>query len=510
MSQYKSLIFLVLTLICGDIFSQSIQKLYTEAEETFNDEPFGEALPIYAAVTAIDSTYKDARYKREICRLMSDRQYTDMRIYNSYEEEMRAKDKFYYYWKGRIHFKKYQFEEAVQAFQVFLRSSEGISETIIEKAGQWIEWSGRAKEFMDNPARYEIYLLERGINSEYAELSPVFFAEKEELLFLSNRDVLYPNKFDVYHTIHEGGRRWSQPTIVGSIGTFIRDNSNIEVVNEDDRLFRFRTDKGGGLFFSESTDNKNNWSIPVKFDSKISSTHLSSHFFINTHEDRIIFAKNVGNKKKENLDLFQSFKNLNTGDWSRPAPFASNINSEYNEDSPYLSPDETKLYFASDGRETIGGYDVFISKLDPEALTWSAPENLGFPINSPDDELHFKLNPDLTSGYFTSNRLSTIGDYDIFFFWEIHTVKIKGRVIDGSTGNPVTNARIFFRPLAYTDLYYFSTIDENGQYQTSITAEDVFKIEIKKDDGTVTEIEQFEIHATGGTNTTYVKDFFVE
>ena len=338
----------------------------------------------------------------------------------------------------------------------------------------------------------------------------MFFADKEELLFLSNRDALYSDKFDVYHTIHEGGRKWSQPTLVGNIGTFTRNNSNIEVVAEDGRLFQFRVDKGGDLFYSEPADSKNGWSVPVEFDSKISSTHLGSHFFINQHEDRIIFAKNVGNKKDEHLDLFQSFKNPETGSWSKPAPFALNINSEYNEDSPYLSPDETKLYFASDGHEPMGGYDIFVSEFDPETLRWSDPENLGFPVNSPDDELHFKLNPDLVSGYFTSNRLNTIGDHDIFFFWEIHTVRIKGRVIDRVTGLPVTNARIFFRPLAYTDLYYFSTIDENGQYQTSVTAEDVFKVEIKKDDGTVTALEPFEIHATGGANTTYIKDFFAE
>ena len=404
---------------------------------------------------------------------------------------------------------EYQFEEAIQSLQIFLRSSARKSEIIVEEARRWINWSKRAKEFMDNPDYYEIHLLEDGINSSKAELSPVFFADKEELLFLSNRDEYVPDKYEIYHTVHEGSRKWSEPTVVEGVGNFTRDNSNIEVVDEDGRLFQFRTDKGGDLFFSEPTDSRNGWSSPQEFDSKISSTHLSSHFFINEHEDRIIFAKNVGTKKEENLDLFQSFKDPETGDWSRPAPFASNINSEYNEDSPYLSPDETKLYFASDGHETMGGYDIFVSNLDLETLTWSEPENLGFPINSPDDELHFKMNPDQVSGYFTSNRLNTLGDYDIFFFWEIHTVNIKGRVINRETGQPVTDARIFFRPIAYTDLYYFSPIDSDGQYQTNVTAEDVFKIEIKKDDGTLIELDQFEIHATGGTNTTYLKDFYL-
>lgn len=362
---------------------------------------------------------------------------------------------------------------------------------------------------MDNPDYYEIHLLEEGINSTRAELSPVFFADKEELLFLSNRDDSNLSNYQIYHTVHEGNREWSVPTVVEGVGSFTRNNSNIEVVDEDGRLFQFRTDKGGDLFYSEPTESRNGWSSPKDFDSKISSTHLSSHFFINEHEDRIIFAKDEGTRKDENLDLFQSFKDPETGDWSKPAPFASNINSEYNEDSPYLSPDETKLYFASDGHNTMGGYDIFVSELDPESLTWSEPENLGFPINSPDDEIHFKMNPDQVSGYFTSNRLNTLGDYDIFFFWEIHTVKIKGRVIDGATGEPVTDARIFFRPVAYTDLYYFSPLDDQGQYLTSVTAEDVFVIEIKMDDGTIIELDQFEIHETGGTNTTYIKDFYL-
>lgn len=497
-------------LIFSDLQAQRVFKLYSDAEETFYDEDFAEALIKYRAIEEIDSAYEDIQYKIEICKLLSITQYENMQPFNNYESIMAEQDKFYYYWKGRILMKEYQFEEALASLRKFVDLPAKKSDEILAEAKRWADWAVAAKKFMDNPKFYEIHLLEKGLNTEYAELSPVYFSDKEELLFLSNRDPQRPDQFQIYHSRHEGSRAWSEPEVIYNVGTFTRENSNIEVVAEDGRLFQFRTDKGGDLFYSEPTTTKTGWSAPKEFDSKISSTHLSSHFFINEHEDRIIFAKNVGSKKEPNLDLFQSFRDPESGDWSKPALFATTINSEYNEDSPYLSPDEKTLYFASDGHETMGGYDIFKSEFDSTTLTWSEPENLGFPINSPDDEIHFKLNSDQMSGYFTSNRLHTIGDYDIFFFWEIHTVKIKGRLIDGPTGEPITNARIFFRPVEYTDMYFFSPVDEKGQYEMEINADDVYKVIVKKDgESEEISLEDFEIHATGGTSTTYLKDFYI-
>ncbi|MEP0272614.1 MAG: hypothetical protein ABJO91_15705 [Ekhidna sp.] len=509
MKIFRVLCSIIAIVVLTDIQAQKVYKLYQEAEETFYDEQFGEALVLYESIQEIDTAYEDVPYKIEVCKLLSNHQYTDMGPFDEFEEVMSKQDKFYYYWQGRVLMQQYKFEEAIESLRTFVKLPAKKSDEIIKEASRWAKWATAAKKFMDNPNFYEIHLLEKGINTEKAELSPVYFSEKEELLFLSNQDDSRPDQFQIYHTRHEGGRSWSEPSIIYNVGTFTRDNSNIEVVADDGRLFQFRTDKGGDLFFSEPRDSKDGWSNPQEFDSKISSTHLSSHFFINEHEDRIIFSKNVGSSKESNLDLFESFRNHETGDWSKPALFATTINSEYNEDSPYLSPDEKTLYFASDGHETMGGYDIFKSEFDPKTLTWSEPTNMGFPVNSPDDEIHFKLNKDQMSGYFTSNRLHTYGDYDIFFFWEIHTITIKGRVIDGPTGEAITDARIFFRPLEYTDMYFFSPLDESGQFEMQINADDVYKVELRRDNKELISLDDFEIHATGGTNTTYLKDFYI-
>ncbi|NQZ75423.1 MAG: PD40 domain-containing protein [Ekhidna sp.] len=503
--------FIVSTLLmCVSANGQSLYKMYGDAEEAFFNEKFAEALTLFQDIEQIESNYQDIQYRIEICKLLSITQYEDIQRFRDFEEVMSKQDKFYYYWEGRILLKKYEFDKAQVSLKKFINLPAKKSEEILDEARRWSNWAVTAKKFMDDPKFYEIHLLEKGLNTKYAELSPVYFADKEELLFLSNRNDQIPDQYQIYHTKHVGERSWSDPEVVYNVGVFTRDNSNIEVVAEDGRLFQFRTDKGGDLFYSEPRDEKTGWSSPQEFDSKISSSHLSSHFFINEHEDRIIFAKNVGTKKDPNLDIFESYKDPVSGDWSKPALFSTSINSEYNEDSPYLSPDEKTLYFASDGHETMGGYDIFKSEFDSATLSWTEPENLGFPVNSPDDEIHFKLNSDQMSGYFTSNRLHTIGDYDIFFFWEIHTVKIRGRIVDESTGEPVANAKIFFRPVEYTDMYFYSPIDENGQYEMEINADDVYQVEIKMTDaGDPISLEDFEIHATGGVNTTHLKDFYL-
>ncbi len=498
--------FLILLLISAGISAQNLEKAYDRALDTFYSEEFSDALEMFNFIIENDPTYEDVAYRAEICSLLTMKRYTSFEKYLSFKEEMSRKDKFYHYWAGRVYMEKYRFSDASEALKIFVRSRGQKSREVLDEARNWVKWSLEAQKLLDNPKFYEIHMLEKGVNTEYAELSPVFFPLKEELLFMSNRDAAKPDYFEVFHTIHESNRKWSVPTKVPGLGTFTRENANIELVDEDGRLFQFRKHKGGDLYYSEPTDTRTGWTEPVEFDSKITATHLGSHFFINEHEDRIIFSKNVGSKKKENLDLFQSFKNAKTGEWTKPALFTSNINSEFNEDSPYLSSDEKTLYFASDGHSAIGGYDIFKTTFDSASLTWSEPINMGFPINSPADEMQFKLNPDQTSGYFVSSRLNTLGDFDIFFFWDLHTVKIKGRIIQQEGENILEDARIYFRPDPYTDMHFFSEIAEDGSYATEIPSDDIFHVEIKGKNGIVY-LDDFEIHDTGGSSTTYLKNF---
>lgn len=482
-------------------FAQTEERPYKNAMEAFYEEDFYDAIALFNEVLEINPKYKDTDYRLEICSLvLKENRQKPLDHILSYKSTKGVRDKFYNYWLGRIYANRYLFPEAVTAWKAFLSQKAYKSKEIVEETRDFIKETERHLAFFDNTDNYEVHPLESPINTKFAEMSPVYFEDKKELLFASAHNSR-GDIFKIYHSTHKE-YEWTEPSEVTSLGKFKRSSANIEVVNQDGKLFLF-SDKENSLYFSEPTSN--GWKAPVEFDSKISSKNLASHFYINTHEDRIIF---VSKHKHNGLDLHETFKDANSGKWSKPVPLSDIVNSDRDEESPYLSPDEKTLYFSSKRSGGIGGFDVYISKFDDKTNAWLEPENMGWPINSPDDDIHFKMNDDQESGYFISNRIYSQGDYDIFFFWEIEKASIEGRVINALTDKVITYGEIRFHPSQYLIEYFRSSIDENGKYRTEIISDEKFRVEIINGLDTLG-TDTYEIHDSKGETITHIQDFYV-
>ncbi|MEO6729205.1 MAG: OmpA family protein [Candidatus Dojkabacteria bacterium] len=140
------------------------------------------------------------------------------------------------------------------------------------------------------------------------------------------------------------------------------------------------------------------------------------------------------------VDLYFCIRLTNDSPWSRPVNFGSKINTEGDEEFPYLD-NYNKLYFSSNGWPGLGGLDVFSVIIDDLKAT-TTPENLGPPLNSPLDDFAVALTNDST-GYFSSNRR---GNDDIYSFKKkVFKIILKGRVIDGITGAPLPNATVLLK-----------------------------------------------------------------
>ncbi len=501
--QLKAFTYSLLFLITSFSFAQKEVKYYEKGELALAEHKYNDALQLYTQAYNINPEYGDVAYKMEFISLLLPQ--GDDRVLDKllgFESTYGETDDHYYYWLGQVYTRRYKIEEAVAAFEKFHQRMD-YSGSADEESKQLIAYSKQIQYFFNNPGEYEIHQLDMPINSSATELSPVFFEGEKELLFASDKDGSGLSPFSIYYS-KKTIDGWSSLKSLPNLGFFTKENANIEVVNNDGKLFLFREEKGGDLYYSQSSGD--NWTTPVEFDARISNNHLASHFYINEHEDRIIFSSDEGD---QGLDIYESFRDHESGKWSKPSPFHSNINSKYDEDSPYLSPDESKIYFSSKKPGGIGGFDIYASTYNPADYSWSEPINLGWPINSPNDELHFKLNEDQESGYFVSDRLHSKGSSDIYFFWEVEQVKIEGRVFNESQNKALTNAIIKFHPSQYLDESFTSKIDDNGRYMTNIIADEVFKVEIIKD-GKVIYNDQFEIHKTSGEPTTYLKDFAVK
>ncbi|MDP4679894.1 MAG: hypothetical protein NWS46_05955, partial [Cyclobacteriaceae bacterium] len=298
---------------------------------------------------------------------------------------------------SNLYFQQNHFKKAIEASDKFIGINQYKSKEIIKEIKVKAE---AIYDYYNSPAGYEVEHLPSIVNSNFHESSPVYFREKEELLFLSSRPVDGSDPKEEIYYIYESKRSadsWTKPRLLKDLGSYKFENANLEVVKNDGKLFVYSNKGGGDLFYSELNGEK--WSGLKEFDQQITDTRLESHFFINEVENRVLFAHRKSSGSKD-LDIYQSIRNSSSGQWSKPAPLSSKINSDRDEDYPFLADDEKTLYFSSKGHGSIGNYDIFKSQFDEATNSWSEPQILKYPMNTPDDDIQFKINEELNSGYF--------------------------------------------------------------------------------------------------------------
>ena len=110
---------------------------------------------------------------------------------------------------------------------------------------------------------------------------------------------------------------------------------------------------------------------------------------------------------------------MENGEWSKPVNMGAPINTPYDEDAPFVSINNTTMYFAHNGPRSMGGFDIFKTEMD-EMGTWSEPENLGYPLNSTFDDIYYTTTVDGFTGYLTSFRPGGYGEKDIYEIVNTH------------------------------------------------------------------------------------------
>lgn len=148
------------------------------------------------------------------------------------------------------------------------------------------------------------------------------------------------------------------------------------------------------------------------FISPIDDKNKADLLMFRTEQNEMIQAS-YGIGKGDNLDLYVN-KLIGADKWGVPASLGENINTTYDENYAYVTLDGRTMYFSSKGHNSIGGYDIFMSKRKSSTDPWEAPVNVGYPINSPYDDILFM--PDLTGdyAYFSSNRRSPTQGFNFY------------------------------------------------------------------------------------------------
>jgi len=345
-------------------------------------------------------------------------------------------------WLAKLYHMNYQYDKAKQRYieyANYIKSDDQLNPVLQNKLLHEIDRAILSCEYGKMlsiiPSKSQIDNLGDSVNSGYNEYAPVINKFETELYFTrkspNNKGGKTNEKGeyfeDIYHTTILNGSllsrdsskysgfvhitdsmKFSHAKNIGSpINTELHDAA-IQLSHNDEQLFIY---KNNHVWLSEkNTENKFSTPHPIEGLSDIlNSGNYEPSVSINASENIIYFASERSGGFG-GLDLYRTIKK--DGVWQAAENLGPTINTEYDEDSPYIDPNNSTLYFSSKGHSSMGGYDIFKTYLIDS--TWTYPMNMGFPLNSNSDDIFFTMTEKYNRGYFSSDRTGGKGKMDIY------------------------------------------------------------------------------------------------
>jgi len=321
------------------------------------------------------------------------------------------------YLLGLAHQYNHQFDEAIQYYSRFQQKLLPSDINERDKVAARIKECKNGLEMQKNPARAFITNIKE-INSPYMEHSPVISADESVMLFTSTRqgsiggkqnpyDLQYDE--DIYITFKVQGR-WTPPINLGEPINTRSEDATVGLSADGQSLLIYNGQSGNGdLQISRLNGDK--WSWPEWLPGEINSKYKeSSASFANN--DRVLYFVSERPGGIGGKDIWKTTRDKRDK-WSPPVNLGTVINTPDDEESVFIHPDGRTLFFSSKGHNTMGGFDIFRSVMQDNGQ-WTTPENLGYPINTADDDLAFVISASGRNGYLASNRPSGLGKHDIY------------------------------------------------------------------------------------------------
>lgn len=324
-----------------------------------------------------------------------------------------------FFYLGKAYHINYEFDKAIEAYNT-------MKHRLIDKTGNYmfikninrhIEISNYAIELTSNPVELKSRNLGKIVNSKYTDHSPVVSVDESMLIFTSTREgSSYGHKgsngeyFEDIYISYKENNQWGDPVSISpSINTTGHEASIALSVNGQELLI-YKDDNGDGNIYM-SRLNGTQWTTPKSLGKLVNTKYNENHASLSVDGRALYFTSNRPGGFG-GMDIYVT-KKLPNGEWGQPQNMGPEVNTEYDDLSPFIHPDGTTLFFSSEGHKNMGGQDIFYCKVYDDGTT-SAVTNMGYPINSTDDDLFYSLTPDGKRAYYSSFKKDGLGDTDIY------------------------------------------------------------------------------------------------
>ncbi|MCX7744160.1 MAG: OmpA family protein [Flavobacteriales bacterium] len=398
----------------------------------------------------------------------------------------------YYSTIGDILMKQQKFREAARAIGAYLEKAAP-KKAMADKYMGLLRKCEVAAFLMEHPVPFMPVNLGNQINSASSEYHPSMPAdgsfiiytvrEKSESAHCRSMD----GTFEDFYISYRSDNGW---TLRKNLGPPVNTDCNEGAANvsPDGRFMFFAAnnrkmrDESMDIYLVEKKGNE--WSAPVNLESPINTDAFESQPSFSSDGKTLYFVSNRPGGLGGN-DIWYSIRQSD-GTWSNPVNLGAPVNTVGNEISPFIHPDGSTLYFCSDGHEGMGGYDFFVARKDPASNVFGEPINLGYPINTVADERSLIISADGTRGYFASNQLGGLGQYDLYMFEIPQTVRpkpvtyLKGKVLDRKTRVPL-QAQFQLIDIQTGNVIVESSSDPiNGEFLVSIPPDKRYALNVNK------------------------------
>jgi hypothetical protein len=326
------------------------------------------------------------------------------------------------YYLARAYAVNKEFDKAIETYEVYMSSQE-VAEEQKAKARQNIIYCQNAKKFTSDSLVVDIVNIGSPINTEHSEYVPVITSDETILIFtyrgnrskggLMDKTGKPDPRGEYYEDImisYKVGNTWLEPESIGDNINTNGHDASIALSVDGQQLFIYKSNKtdNGDIYLSKLEGDS--WSKPEKLQGDVNTTAWEGSASLSSDGKKLYFSSSreggFGGR-----DLYLA--NLNPdGSWGNVKNLGPVINTKYDDDAPFIHPDRRTMYYSSKGHNSMGGYDIFYTYLNEDG--WDEPANIGYPVNTIDDDRYYVLSADAKTGYYSTAGRSENGTHDIY------------------------------------------------------------------------------------------------
>lgn len=455
-----------------------------------------------AELSLLEAIKKDANFVE--AELLLAYVYTDARMYKKallhYERCIEINPEFFpevYSSAGGLQLKFGMYDNALKNFSKYLTYTDApLMMRNLAKDG--IRDCEFAIEALKAPVLFDPVNMGEAINSPMSEYFPAVTVDGEVFLYTRRLEskMTYTGFNEDFYVSHFDGHNWEKSINVKAVNSLTNEGAPTISANGRFLIFTSCDDpvegygqgrKGYGscdLFYAYAIGD--NWSAPRNLGQEINTRNWETQPSFSADGKTLYFIRGIGRGQSRQQDIY-SCELTDEGTWTKPEPLSYKINTKGMEESVFIHPDGKTLYFSSNGHPGMGGLDIYMTRKDEKGV-WSTPLNLGYPINTFNDENSLTVGADGKIAYFASDREGGFGGLDLYQFELPENVKpqpvnyFKGKVFDAITKKPLearfelidleTGKRVVVSHSDQATGEFLVSLPINKEYALNVTSKD--------------------------------------